>query len=336
MPEALKFDYRKVEKYDAVFRRLKRELFPDGEYQYRNEACSAFAYLLSVRVRRDFGQNPLNIWCDKSEISDDLFHELKQNAPAALRGIGAKEELPSLIVARVPGNNTTGVDYLMWREHHVAMCLDLPVYQNSAKCERLVFDPVLFAEPVREKDWLNALNTSPVYTRCTPAEPYSRELEAKARLMLKQIRREAPVNLLRSPGNPDPQADLGHHSFTYSFLPHEGGLTGSEVMQEAACLNRAPLVLPGRSEALMLPCRLVGGAGASLEVLKLAYKRNERIIRVVETDGCNSIARLALEPGRKLVETNLVEWSSGATLKPEDGVVEVPLKPFEIRTFRIR
>ena len=80
----------------------------------------------------------------------------------------------------------------------------------------------------------------------------------------------------------------------------------------------------------------VGGAGASLEVLKLAYKRNERIIRVVETDGCNSIARLALEPGRKLVETNLVEWSSGATLKPEDGVVEVPLKPFEIRTFRIR
>lgn len=199
MPEALKLDYRQIEKYDAAFRHLKRELFPDGEYQYRNEACSAFAYLLSVRVRRDFGQNPLNIWCDKSEISDDLFHELKQNAPAALRGIGAKEELPSLIVARVPGNNAAGVDYLMWREHHVAMCLDLPVYQNSAKCERLVFDPVLFAEPVRKKDWLNALNTSPVYTRCTPAEPYSRELEAKARLMLKQIRREAPVNLLRSP-----------------------------------------------------------------------------------------------------------------------------------------
>ena len=144
------------------------------------------------------------------------------------------------------------------------------------------------------------------------------------------------LNLLRSPENPDPEADLGHHSFTYSFLPHEGGLVGSEVIQEAACLNRAPLVLPGRSEALMLPCRLVGGAGASLEVLKLAYKRDERIIRVVETDGCNSTARLALEPGRKLVETNLVEWSSGMTLNQEDGVVEIPLKPFEIRTFRIR
>ena len=144
------------------------------------------------------------------------------------------------------------------------------------------------------------------------------------------------LNLLRSPGNPDPVADLGHHVFTYSFLPHEGGLVGSEVMQEAACLNRAPLVLPGRSEALELPCRLVDGAGASLEVLKLAYKRNERIIRVVETDGCNSTARLVLADGSKLVETNLVEWGSGMTLKPEDGVVEIPLKPFEIRTFRIR
>lgn len=56
-----------------------------------------------------------------------------------------------MIVARIPGDNAAGVDYLMWREHHVAMCLDLPVYQNSAKRERLVFDPVLFAEPVREK-----------------------------------------------------------------------------------------------------------------------------------------------------------------------------------------
>ena len=47
MPETLKLDYQKTENYNALFQKLKRELFPDGEYQYRNEACSAFAHLLS-------------------------------------------------------------------------------------------------------------------------------------------------------------------------------------------------------------------------------------------------------------------------------------------------
>ena len=79
------------------------------------------------------------------------------------------------------------------------MCLDLPVYQNSAKRERLVFDPVLFAEPVREKDWINALNTSPTYIQYTPAEHDSRELETKARLMLRKIQRDVPIKLLKSP-----------------------------------------------------------------------------------------------------------------------------------------
>lgn len=174
-------------------------MFPDGEYQYRNEACSAFAHLLSARVRRDFGVEPLNIWCSKSKISEDLFREMKQNAPAALRNVSSGEKLPSMIVARIPGDNAAGVDYLMWREHHVAMCLDLPVYQNSAKRERLVFDPVLFAEPVREKDWINALNTSPTYIQYTPAEHDSRELETKARLMLRKIQRDVPIKLLKSP-----------------------------------------------------------------------------------------------------------------------------------------
>ena len=34
MPETLKLDYQKTENYNALFQKLKRELFPDGEYQY--------------------------------------------------------------------------------------------------------------------------------------------------------------------------------------------------------------------------------------------------------------------------------------------------------------
>lgn len=92
------------------------------------------------------------------------------------------------------------------------------------------------------------------------------------------------LNLLRSPTYPDSEADQGTHFFTYSFLPHAGGLCGSEVMQEAACLNRAPAVLPGKG-TFALPCRVAGGEGVSLEVVKKAEKSDALVIRVVETDG---------------------------------------------------
>ena len=41
------------------------------------------------------------------------------------------------------------------------------------------------------------------------------------------------LNLLRSPADPDPEADRHVHTFTYSFLPHRGTLVDSSVMSEA-------------------------------------------------------------------------------------------------------
>ena len=143
------------------------------------------------------------------------------------------------------------------------------------------------------------------------------------------------LNLLRSPIYPDEAADQGHHRFTYSFLPHEGALVGSEVMQEAACLNREPLVLPGRAGKQVFPVALTGGAGVTLEVLKKALKSDDLVIRLVETDGGNSRAVLRVPAGAKLVETNLVEWSAEAEYCAQDGEIEIGMKPFEIRTFKV-
>ena len=194
-----KLDYEKISAYAQKFNEWKKEFFPKQEYACRNEACSAFAYTLSQAARRDFGIEPQNIWCYKSNMSEDLFAEMKNNAPTALKAVSNKSQMSDIIVARVPGNNASGVDYLMWREHHVAMCLDLPIYQNSNKTERLVFDPVLFSEPVREKDWISALNTNQSYTQITQAEKENKELSLKAKLMLKNISLDRPVNLLKSP-----------------------------------------------------------------------------------------------------------------------------------------
>ncbi len=144
------------------------------------------------------------------------------------------------------------------------------------------------------------------------------------------------LNLLRSPKYPDPVADMGNHEFTYSLLPHAGGLVGSEVMQEAACLNRAPAILPGDAAGLVLPCALTDADGVTLEVLKKAEKGNDLVIRLVETNGRNSRCTLAFAKNfKKLTETNLVEWTNSGATKISKNQAVIELKPFEIKTFKL-
>ncbi|HBC87363.1 MAG TPA: alpha-mannosidase 2c1 [Lentisphaeria bacterium] len=144
------------------------------------------------------------------------------------------------------------------------------------------------------------------------------------------------LNLLRSPTNPDPEADLGVHEFTYSLLPHKGHLTDSDVMAEAAMLNMGVTVFNncGRPK-FQVPCT-IESEGISMEVLKKAEKENCLVIRLVETKGHTSKGILKVNiPKAKLVETNLMEWTDGRAMscaKP----VEITMRPFEIRTYKIK
>ena len=68
--------------------------------------------------------------------------------------------------------------------------------------------------------------------------------------------------------------------------------------------------------------------------LKKAEKEECRVIRLVETAGRFSKARLHTEA--ELVETDLLEWNDGAHLKPTGGSIELEFRPFQIRTFKLR
>lgn len=142
--------------------------------------------------------------------------------------------------------------------------------------------------------------------------------------------------LLRSPKYPDWDADQGRQVFTYSLLPHLEKLEESNVMSEAAILNRAPAFLPGYAAGKSVtPCQ-VKSNGVTLEVVKKAEKADCLVIRLVENSGRNSAATITIQPPyRRLVETNLMEWTEGAALDVVGGTAEVKLKPFEIRTYKL-
>ena len=141
--------------------------------------------------------------------------------------------------------------------------------------------------------------------------------------------------LLRAPKFPDWDADRGHHEFTYAFLPHTGNLNGSNVRVEAAKLNRPALAVPGVAAAAVSPVTLEAGTVA-LSIIKKAEKEDCLIVRLVELAGRTSPAVLTVPAGKKLVETNLLEWTEGETFVPESGKVSLKLRPYEIKTLKVR
>jgi alpha-mannosidase len=142
------------------------------------------------------------------------------------------------------------------------------------------------------------------------------------------------LNLLRSPTEPDPDADFDHHEFTYSLLPHEGNLICSDVQSQAIQLNQPPALFVGHRPGTATVPVTVRGKGARLEVLKKAEKEGCLVIRIVESLGCETTATVELADATvTLVETDLLEWDNLSDFG--SGCIEVAMKPFEIRTFKI-
>ncbi|MBQ4329176.1 MAG: alpha-mannosidase [Lentisphaeria bacterium] len=143
--------------------------------------------------------------------------------------------------------------------------------------------------------------------------------------------------LLRSPKHPDFYADMGEHTFTYSFYPHNDGMTASGVQESAAALNRVPLSFPGFALPEISSLIRIDGKGVVLSALKKAEKEDACVIRLVENKG--EFSKITLELSDKdaiLVESNLIEWENGAELRTANGRVELKFSPFEIRTFKLK
>ena len=141
------------------------------------------------------------------------------------------------------------------------------------------------------------------------------------------------LNLLRSPSNPDPDADEGSHTFTYSVLPHQNDLIHSEVMMESSRMNQQPILFESVSSEMDIPVKLMG-EGLELSVFKKAEKEDQLIIRIVETHGRRSSGSIKLKG--TLTECDLIEWDDIDPPVNIDGEYEISLSPFEIRTYKLK
>lgn len=140
------------------------------------------------------------------------------------------------------------------------------------------------------------------------------------------------LSLLRAPTQPDPDADLGEHIFTYSLLPHKGRLVDSSVIGEAEMLNVSPIIINGSKTKAFSPLN-IQSKGVSMSVIKKAEKENAIVIRLVETLGKYDEAIISAYSKANFVKTDLMEWEEEEKTQTES--LTVVLKPFEIQTYKV-
>jgi len=149
------------------------------------------------------------------------------------------------------------------------------------------------------------------------------------------------LTLLRSPTSPDPTADLGHHHFVYSLLPHAGGW-GESTVSQAYALNDPLIVWPAG------PAGSPAGRRGQVHSF-LAVDRPNVVVETVKQaeDGRGIIARVyesqrrrdafCLATGHRLAaawRTNLLEEDQ-EQLEVEGHTLRVPIRPYQILTLRL-
>ena len=147
------------------------------------------------------------------------------------------------------------------------------------------------------------------------------------------------ISLLRSPTDPDPEADRGEHRFAYSLLPHTGSW-GESTIAEAYCLNDPLIVTRGRGtdESPASACRSlisVDLPNIVVETVKRAEDGNGIIARLYESQRRRGV--LTLSAGFELAEawhTNLLEENE-TPLEPSGNTVRLSVRPYEIVTLRL-
>jgi alpha-mannosidase len=144
------------------------------------------------------------------------------------------------------------------------------------------------------------------------------------------------LSLLRAPTHPDPNADQGHHEFTYALMPHRGDFGEAGVIEAAEELSSALRVvrtnLPlGTARSLVE----VDTRQVVVEAIKRAEDSDAAIVRIYEAWGkaCTAHLHTSLPASRAflcdLLERNREE------VAVREGTIELDLAPFKVVTLKL-
>jgi alpha-mannosidase len=149
------------------------------------------------------------------------------------------------------------------------------------------------------------------------------------------------LTLIKSPIEPDPNADIGRHRFTYALYPHRGDWRSGGTICEAYQLNypvhtrRVPS--PGQKDGeISFSFAKTDSDHVIIESVKKAEDSDDIVVRLYESSAQRGDVQIIFSGVIKAVwESNMLEKEK-QPLKHEKHTVTFPVKPYEIKTLMVK
>lgn len=143
------------------------------------------------------------------------------------------------------------------------------------------------------------------------------------------------LSLLKGPIYPDPDADIGEHSFVYSLYPHKGDYVEGRTVEAAWALNSPLKLLNGRFSSNQF-IEIESDESVMVDTIKKAEDNNGVIIRLHNFTGGRQTVSLSPKFNYQTwQETNLMEKPISKKIKDNTQPISFDLKPYEVKTFLI-
>lgn len=145
------------------------------------------------------------------------------------------------------------------------------------------------------------------------------------------------LTLIKSGTHPNQTADQEEHFFTYSLYPHKGTWRQSETVQEAMNLNVPMKAAKGAAAKERYSFMEVDRPNVVLETIKKAEDGDGVIVRLYEVQNSRSYVNLKVDGCIvDAKEMDLLENPTESNLEVGEHEIGFTIKPYEIRTIRIR
>ena len=149
------------------------------------------------------------------------------------------------------------------------------------------------------------------------------------------------LSLLRSPTYPDPDADRGHHHFTYALYPHAGDWKQALTVRQGYDFNYQLKAMQVEAHSGTMPGEhafvTVEPENVVLTAMKKTEDGNGLILRLYEWAGKSGEVEVHLPQGATAATmTNLMEQPEGSPLAVTGtDRITAPIHPYEILTLRV-
>lgn len=226
-----------------------------------------------------------------------------------------------------------------WKEHNVLLRVNFPVDVNTTKATYEIQFGNVERETTNNHSWDTAKFEACGHKWADLSEDnngISLLNDCKYGYGIKDG--NLSLTLIKAGTYPNENADIGEHHFVYSIYPHAGRWQEAETIEMAYNLNVPPVVVlqdhnegaPAEEEFLFCDAD-----NCFIEVLKEAEDQNGTIIRMYENKNRHTKTRISLPKSvEKMYECNLMEQNE-KEMEIAEHVVEVVLKPYEIKTYRM-